>query len=68
MVFKKYHNFFNVFSKKESDTLPLDQKYNHKIYLKNEQRPDYALLYKIFSQKLDAIKRYLDSHLAKKFI
>lgn len=47
---KKYHNFLNVFSKKYLDTFLLHQKYDHK------QKPDYALLYKMFHQKLDTIK------------
>ena len=65
---KKYHNFLDVFLKKNSDTLLLYQKYKYKIYLEEKQKYDHSLLYKIFLQKLDAVKRYLDSHLAKNFI
>lgn len=34
---QEYHNFFNVFLKKNSDILPSNQKYNHKIQLEEEQ-------------------------------
>ena len=68
VVSQEYYNFLNVFSKKDSDTLLLHYKYDHKIYLKEEQKPDYAPLYNISPKELDAVKQYLNSHLAKKFI
>ena len=68
IVPQEYHNFLNVFSKKDLDTLFPHQKYDHKIYLGKEQKPGYALLYKMSPKELDAIKRYLDSYLAKGFI
>ena len=57
-----------MFSKKNLDTLPPHQKYDHKIILKEEQKYDHAYLYKMSLQKLDTVKHYLDSHLAKGFI
>ena len=65
---QEYYNFLDVFSKKDSNTLPLHRNYDHKIHLKEEQKPGNAPLYKIFPKELDAIKRYLDSHLAKEYI
>ena len=65
---QKYYNFLDIFSKKNSNTLFLHQKYDHKIYLEEEQKPSYALIYKMFSKELDAVQWYFDSHLAKKFI
>ena len=38
------HNFLDVFSKKDSDTLPPYQNYNHKIHLEEEQKPGHILL------------------------
>ena len=55
-VFQEYHDFFDVFSKKNSDTLLLYQKYDHKIHLEKEQKSGHAPLYKMFFQKLDIIK------------
>ena len=68
VVPKKYHDFLDVFLKKDLDTLPAHRKYNHKIILEEEQKHGHAPLYKMSLQELDAIKCYLDSHLAKGFI
>ena len=68
VVPQEYHNFLDVFSKKNSDTLPPHRKYDHKIHLEEEQKPGHAPLYKMSPEELDAVKRYLDSHLAKGFI
>ena len=68
IVSQEYYNFLDVFSKKNSDTLPLYLKYDHKIHLKEEWKPGYTLLYKMSSEKIYAVKRYLDSYLAKRFI
>lgn len=53
---------------KNLDNLSLYQKYDHKIYLEKKKKLDYILLYKMFSKKLDAVKRYFDFYLIKKFI
>ncbi len=33
---QKYHDFLDVLSKKDLDTLPLHRKYDHKIHLEEE--------------------------------
>ena len=68
VVPQEYHDFLDVFSKKNSDTLPPHRKYDHKIHLEEEQKPGHAPLYKMSPKELDVVKRYLDSHLAKGFI
>ena len=68
VVPQKYYNFLDVFSKKDSDTLPPHRKYNHKIQLEEEQKSGYASRYKMSLKELDAVKQYLDSHLVKRFI
>ena len=68
VVPEEYHNLLDVFSKKDSDTLPPHRKYDHKIILEEQQKHGHAPLYKMSPQELDAVKRYLDSHLAKGFI
>ncbi len=68
VVPQEYHDFLDVFSKKDSNTLPPHRKYDHKIHLEKEQKPGHAILYKMSPKELDAVKRYLDSHLAKRFI
>ena len=68
VVPQEYHDFLDVFSKKDLDTLPPHRKYDHKIHLEEEQKPGHAPLCKMSPEELDAVKRYLDSHLAKGFI
>ncbi len=58
----------DVFSKKNSDILPSQQKYDHKIILEEEQKYGHTPLYKMLPQELDVVKCYFDSHLAKGFI
>ena len=64
----EYHNFLDVFSKKNSDTLPPHRKYDHKIILEEKQKHGYAPLYKMSPQELDVVKHYLNLYLAKGFI
>ena len=65
---QEYHKFLDVFSKKDSDTLLPHWKYNHKIHLEKKQKPGHAPLYKMSFEELDAVKKYLNSYLAKRFI
>lgn len=61
------HDFPNVFPKIDSSTLFSHGKYDYKIYLEKQQT-GYALLYKISSKELDAVKQYFDSYLVERFI
>ena len=44
-LLKQYHDYLNVFSKKEVDTLPEHRVYNHVINLKEESLPSSFTLY-----------------------
>ena len=68
VISQEYHNFLNVFSNKDLNTLPPYQKYDHKIHLEEKQKPGHIPLYKMSPKELDAIKRFFHSHLAKGFI
>lgn len=65
---QEYYNFLDVFSKINSVTFFSYQKYNYKIYSKKEQELDYVFLFKMFPKKLNTIKQYLHSYLAKIFL
>ncbi len=65
IVLEEYHDLLNMLSKKDLDTLPSHQIYDHKIMIDEEQKHSHAPPYKMLPQKLDVVKRYLDSHLAK---
>ncbi len=68
VILEEYHDLLDIFSKKDSDTLLFHRKYDHKIILEEQQRHGHASLYKILPQKLNTVKCYLHSHLAKGFI
>ena len=57
VVSQEYHDFFDIFSKKNSDILPPHQKYDHKIHLEEEQKSGHAPLYKMSPKELDTCKR-----------
>lgn len=56
VICQEYHDFLDIFLKKNSDILSPYQKYDHKIHLKEEQKPSHAPLYKISPKKLDVVK------------
>ena len=56
IISQKYHNYLNVFSKKDLDIFSLYQKYYHKIHLEKKKKLGHALLYKISSKNVDTIK------------
>ncbi len=53
---QEYYDFLDIFSKKDSGTLFLYQKYDHKIHLEEEQKPGHIPLYKISLEELNAVK------------
>lgn len=65
IISQEYHDFHDLFSKKDSNTLLSHHKYDWKIQLEEEQKPSFAKLYKMSLKELDVVKQYLDSYLAK---
>ena len=69
MIFKEYHKFLDVFSKKASDTLSSHSKYNHQIHLLEKYKDHgYSPFSKISEPKLQFVKKFLEEHLKKGFI
>ena len=64
----EYHDFLNIFSRADSDGLPLHRPYDHKIPLIEEKTPPWGLLYAISQDKLKVLKKYLKENLSKGFI
>ena len=66
---KKYHDYFDVFSKKKTDKFFFHRKHNHKIELMNDKQDSFHVsFYNMFEKKLQLIKTFLKKHLNKKFI
>lgn len=64
----KYPDFFNVFSRADSDKLPPHRTYDHKIPLMEGKTPLWKPLYSISQDELKCLKKYLEEHLDKGFI
>ena len=65
---KQYHEYLDVFSRKEADTLPPHRPYDHAIKLKEGQQPPSSTLYGMSRDEILELRRYLDENLAKGFI
>ena len=64
----EYHEFIDVFSRKEADTLPPHRPYDHKVELKEDAKLPISRLYPISRDELLVLKKYLEEHLNKGFI
>lgn len=63
-----YNEYHDVFSKAESDKLPPNRLYDHKITLDNGHDLKYTPLYKMSVPELETVKQYLLENLSKGFI
>jgi transposase InsO family protein len=63
-----YSDFYDVFSKAESDKLPPHRSYDHKIVLEEERDLGFGPLYKMTTEELEVTKQYLVDNLDKGFI
>ena len=61
-------DYTDVFSKAASDILLIHRPHNHKIILEKESNLRYSSLYKMTTEKLKAVKKYLEKNLHKDFI
>ncbi len=68
VLLSEYHEFVNVFSRKNINILPPYRFYNYKIELKENTKLFLSYLYSIFRDKLLILKKYLEEHLKKNFI
>src|SRR5438552_10285940 len=65
----EYHEFAEVFSKKESDKLPEHRPYDHRIQLEEGAIPPSAQpIYHLMPEELDVLRKYIDTNLIKRFL
>lgn len=67
-VSSEYHEFLNLFSKKEAKELPLHRPYNHKNPLQPGTEPSFGPLYGISKPEFETLKEYIDEISNKGFI
>jgi len=64
----EYHEFADLFSKKEADKLPPHKPYDHQIPLEPGKAPPFGPIYKCSPAELEAVRKYVEEHLRKGFI
>ena len=60
--------YTDVFFKAASDILPIHRPHDHKIILEKKSNLRYSSLYKMTTEELKAVKKYLEKNLHKDFI
>ena len=68
MLSSKYHEFLDVFFKKEVDKLSKRRSHDHKISLMKEKKFTYDSLYDMNRDELLILQKYLTKNLKKNFI
>ena len=65
----EYHEFVEVFSKKQSDKLPEHRPYDHRIPLEEGAVPPWVQsIYHLTPKELDVLWKYIDENLGKRFL
>ncbi|TQV90502.1 retrovirus polyprotein [Cordyceps javanica] len=64
----EYHEFLDVFSRKEADKLPPHRLYDHSVQLKEGAEPPFGPLYDMSRDELLVLREYLEENLGKGFI
>jgi hypothetical protein len=65
---EEYHEFQDVFSQREANTLPQHRPYDHTIQLKEASKLPFSRLYPMSRDELQVLRKYLDDNLKKGFI
>jgi hypothetical protein len=64
----QYHNFKDVFEKKNADILPEYRPYDCAIELQDGAQPPFGPIYSLSQMELAALREYIDENLSKNFI
>jgi hypothetical protein len=64
----EYHEFLDVFSRKEADRLPPHRTYDHKIKITKKEGHGFGPLYGMSRNELLVLKKFLEENLSRGFI
>jgi hypothetical protein len=64
----QYHNFEDVFEKKNANILPEHHPYDYAIELQDGAQPPFGPIYNLSQTELAALREYSDENLSKNFI
>ena len=68
LVLKEYHKFLKVFSKKESECMPLRKPWDHEINLKDTFKPKKGHIIPLSPAEQEEVMAFLDDQLKKGYI
>jgi len=64
----EYHEFADLFSKKEANKLPVHRSHDHAIPLESGKAPPFGPIYKLSPAELEVVRTYITENLRKGFI
>ena len=64
-LFLELHEFLELFSHQETNNLPPQRSYDHKIKFIKRKQPKYGPLYSMSQGKLQVLKKFFDENLTK---
>ena len=64
----EYHDFADVFDKRNADKLPPHRPYDHEIRLEPGTKPPFGPIYSLSERELDELSTYIKDNIAKGFI
>jgi len=64
----EYHEFAELFSKREAEKLPPHRPYDHEIPLVPGAKPPFGTIYSMSPTELETLRKYVEENLAKGFL
>src|SRR6202140_4720638 len=64
----EYHEFTELFSKREAEKLPPHRPYDHEIPLVPGAKPAFGTIYSMSPTELETLRKYVEENLAKGFL
>jgi RNase H-like domain found in reverse transcriptase/Reverse transcriptase (RNA-dependent DNA polymerase)/Integrase zinc binding domain/Chromo (CHRromatin Organisation MOdifier) domain/Integrase core domain/Retroviral aspartyl protease len=68
LIPEEYHEFADVFSRKEANKLPPHRPYDHRIPLQEGTAPPFGPIYNLTAEELKTVREYIEKHLKTQFI
>ena len=68
LLFKKYHEFLNIFFQKIVEELSSHRLYDHKIQLSKNKKLNFDSLYDMFENEFLMLQKYFQNNFKKEFI
>ena len=68
LIPEEYHEFADVFSKREAQQLPPHRPYDHRIVLEEGATPPYGPIYSLSPEELKVLHEYIQKNLKSQWI